>query len=41
MNEKTLDSLLHIVVEGPAVCYFPVNKAVQLWAKKKNRRLSF
>ena len=36
MNEKTLDSLLHIVIEGPDLCDFPVIEAVKLWATKKN-----
>ncbi len=39
MNEKTLDSLLRIAVEGPNVQEFPIAEAVQLWASKKNRRL--
>ena len=37
MNEKTLDSLLRIAIEGPPVCDFPVNEAIQLWAKKKKQ----
>ena len=40
MNEHTLDSLLRIATEGPPVKDFPVQKAVQLWAHKKNRRMS-
>ena len=45
MAEKTLDSLLRIVTEGPCIegpCIeeFPISDAVTLWAKKKNRRLS-
>ena len=39
MNEKTLDSLLRIVLEGPDVDKFPVADAVELWASKKNRRI--
>ena len=40
MAEKTLDSLLRIVTEGPCIEEFPISDAVTLWAKKKNRRLS-
>lgn len=40
MNEHTLDSLLRIATEGPPVKDFPIQKAVQLWAQKKNRRIS-
>ena len=40
VNEHTLDSLLRIATEGPPVKDFPVKKAVQLWAQKKNRRIS-
>ena len=40
MNEKTLDSLLRIAIEGPPITEFPVTEAVKLWAAKKNRRLS-
>ena len=40
MNERTLDSLLRVAIEGPDVSNFPVVEAVKLWAKKKNRRLS-
>ena len=40
MNEKTLDSLLRIAIEGPPISEFPVTEAVKLWATKKNRRLS-
>ena len=39
MNEKTLDSLLRIAIEGPPVEEFPVSTAVRLWANKKKRRL--
>ena len=39
MNEHTLDSLLRIATEGPPVKDFPLQKAVQLWAQKKNRRI--
>ena len=38
--EKSLDSLLRIAIEGPPVEEFPVRDAVDLWSKKKNRRLS-
>ena len=37
--KKTLDSLLRVVIEGPPLESFPVAEAVQLWAKKKNRRI--
>ena len=40
MCEKTLDSLLRIATQGPKVEDYPINEAVTLWAKKKNRRLS-
>ena len=41
MNEKTLDALLRIEIEGSAEVHdFPVRKAVELWSKKKNRRIS-
>lgn len=40
MNEKKLDALLRIVIEGPDLCDFPVTEVVKLWATKKNRRLS-
>ena len=39
MLEKTLDSLLRIVIEGPSLKEFPAKEAVMLWASKKNRRL--
>ena len=39
MNEKTLDSLLRVVLEGSDVDKFPVADAVELWASKKNRRI--
>ena len=37
MQEKTLDSLLRIAIEGPPLQSFPVDEAVTLWASKKNR----
>lgn len=40
MQEKTLDSLLRIAIEGPSVEQFPLKEAVTLWAKKKKRRLT-
>ncbi len=40
MCEKTLDSLLRIATEGPSPQQYPVEEAVLLWAKKKNRRIS-
>ena len=40
MNEHTRDSLLRIATEGPPVMDFHFQKAVQIWAKKKNRRIS-
>lgn len=39
MSEKTLDSLLRIVIEGPPLDDYPISDAVSLWAKKKNRRI--
>ena len=39
MNEHTLDSLLTLATEGPPVKDFPLQKVVQLWAQKKNRRI--
>ena len=39
MKEKTLDSLLRVAIEGPAVEDFPIREAVALWARKKNRKL--
>ena len=39
MNEKTLDALLRTVIEGPPLQEFPLTEAIELWAKKKNRRL--
>ena len=39
MNERTLDSLLRISVEGPDIDKFPVADAVELWASLKNRRI--
>ena len=40
MCEQTLDALLRIVTEGPCLEDYPISEAVNLWAKKKNRRLS-
>ena len=40
MNEKTLEALLRIEIEGPDVQDFPIGQAVELWSKKKNRRIS-
>ena len=40
MNEKTLDCLLRIAIEGPPISEFPVTETVKLWATKKHRRLS-
>ena len=39
MNEKTLDSIIRIVVEGPPISNYPFQEAVCLWAQRKNRRL--
>ena len=39
MNEKTLDSLLRIALEGPDVDKFPVAEAVEVWASQKNRQI--
>lgn len=39
MNEKTLDSLLRIAINGPPLPHFPIADAVVLWAKKECRRL--
>ena len=41
MLEKTLDSLLRIVIEGPSLKEFPAKEAVMLWTSKKNRRLFY
>ena len=41
MNEKTLDLLLRIAIEGPGITEFPLTETVKLWATKKNQRLSF
>ena len=41
MNEKTLDSLLRIAIEGPPTSEFPVSEVVKVWAAKKNRRLTY
>ena len=40
MQEKTLDSLLRIAIEGPTIEQFPVQEVVTVWAQKKKRRLS-
>ena len=37
MIEKTLDTLLRILVEGPAVCDFPINEAVQLYYGQRKK----
>ena len=37
MNEKTLDALLRIAIEGPSISEFPVSDAVKLWAAKKKK----
>ena len=34
MYEMTLDSLLHIAIEGPAISNFPVTEAVEFWANE-------
>ena len=34
LNEKTLDSLLRIALEGPDVDKFPVADSAELWASK-------
>lgn len=39
MKEQTLDSIMRIVIEGPTLKEFPFEDAVQLWAKKKKRRV--
>ena len=40
MNEKTLDALLRIAIEGTSISEFPISDAVKLWAAKKKRRIS-
>ena len=40
MLEKTLDSLLRIAIEGPKLEEFDAKRAVDIWAKKKKRRIS-
>ena len=40
MKEKTLNSLLRIILEGPDLKDFPFEEAIELWAKKKKRRIS-
>ena len=40
LNEGTLDSLLRIAVEGSSSPQeYPIQEAVELWVRKKNRRL--
>ena len=39
MCQKTLDSLLRISLKGTAVAEFPLDRAVQYWAKQKQRKL--
>lgn len=39
MEENTLDNLMTISVEGPAVESFDFNRAVLLWKRKKERRI--
>ena len=39
MNERTLDSIIRIAVEGPPIKEFPFTEAVRLRAQKKKRRL--
>ena len=38
MSENTLDCLMRISLEGPPLEKFPYERAVKLWASKKNRR---
>jgi hypothetical protein len=38
MGEDTLDCLLRIIIEGPSLESFPFERAVRLWAQKKERR---
>ena len=40
LKDKTLDSILRIVLEGSPVEEFPFPEAVKMWAKTKNRRLN-
>ena len=40
LAESTLDCLLRIAIEGPSPEDYPFSEAVELWARKKNRRLS-
>jgi len=35
LSEDTLDSLLRIAVEGSSPQDYPIQEAVELWAKKK------
>ena len=39
MNERTFDSIIRIVVEGPPIKEFPFTEAVRLWAQRKKRML--
>ena len=41
MEENTLDNLMTISVEGPAVESFDFNRAVFSWKRKKERRIIF
>ena len=40
LAESALDCLLRIAIEGPSPEDYPFSEAVELWASKKNRRLS-
>ena len=40
LAESTLDCLLRIAIEGPSPEDYPFSEAVELWASKKNRKLS-
>lgn len=40
LAESTLDSLLRISIEGSSPEDYPFSEAIELWARKKNRRLS-
>ncbi|KAJ8023492.1 hypothetical protein HOLleu_35949 [Holothuria leucospilota] len=40
MVEQTLDAILRVVIQGPPLDKLPVRRVVQLWARKKNRRLT-
>ena len=39
LNMSTLDSLLHISVEGPELNDFRFESAAMCWASQRNRRL--